>query len=138
MNEPSSTAEDDLATGVELGQRLVDGIIAHDWERVASCFAPEARFLAVVANDAKPFREHIGGEAAAAAISRWFGDDDVTELVASDVEALADRVRVNYRVHGHNPDDGWYLVEQVVYATPGPDGFQRVNLACSGFRPAPA
>ncbi|HEY8178889.1 MAG TPA: nuclear transport factor 2 family protein [Candidatus Limnocylindria bacterium] len=137
MTDSASVPAGDLATGVELGHRLVDGIIAHDWELVASCFAPEARFLAVVANDTKPFREHVGGEAAAAAISRWFGDDDVTELVASEVEAMADRVRVSYRVHGHNPEDGWYLVEQMVYATPGPDGFQRVNLACSGFRPAP-
>ena len=34
----------------------------------------------------------------------------------------------------HEPN-GWYLVEQLAYATPGEGCFTRMNLACSGFRP---
>jgi hypothetical protein len=54
----------------------------------------------------------------------------------SAVEPLVDRVKIMYRVHEHEPD-GWYVVEQLAYVTPGDGGFARMNLACSGFRPVP-
>ena len=130
------TVKDEAPSAIELGRRFVKSIVAHDWQGVASCFAPDARFLAVVANETTPFREKIGGDAAAEQISRWFGDADVTELVSSEVEPMADRIKIVYRIHEHEPD-GWYLVEQLAYATPGEGGFVRMNLACSGFRPAP-
>lgn len=121
---------------VAVGHRFVDAIVPHDWDAVAACFAPDARFLAVVANDERPFREKIGGEAAAEQIAKWFGDADVTELVASEVDPMIDRVRIMYRVHEHEPE-GWFVVEQLAYVTPGDGGFARMNLACSGFRPVP-
>jgi hypothetical protein len=122
---------------VALGHRFVDAIVAHDWDAVASCFGPGARFLAVVANEEHPFREKSGGEEAAAQVARWFGDADVTELMAREVEPMVDRVRIMYRIHEHEPD-GWYVVEQLAYVTPGDGGFSRMNLACSGFRPVPS
>ncbi len=123
------------ADGVALGHRYVEAIVAHDWEAVAACFAPDARFVAVVPKE-RPFREKAGREEAAGLIRGWFGDADVTELVTSEVEPLADRIRIAYRIHEHEPD-GWYLVEQVAYATIGEEGFADMNLACSGFRSVP-
>lgn len=79
---------------IELGHRFVDAIVAHDWEGVAACFGPGAEFRAVVPNAERPFREHAGGEAAAAQIQKWFGDADVTELLESTIEQVADRVRI--------------------------------------------
>jgi hypothetical protein len=124
-----------LTATVELRHRFVAAIVAHDWDAVAACFVPGAEFRAVVPNAQRPFREHTGGEAAAAQIRKWFGDADVTELVESEVEPIADRVRISYRIHEHEPD-GWYDVEQVAFVTPGEGGFEKMNLACSGFRPA--
>ena len=121
--------------GVALGHRFLEAILAHDWEGVAACFAPDARLVAVVPKE-RPFREKAGREQAAGLIQAWFGDADVTELVSSEVEPLADRIRIAYRIHEHEPD-GWYLVEQVAYATVGEDAFTDMNLACSGFRPVP-
>ena len=121
--------------GVELGRRFVDSIVGHDWDALAACFTEDARFSAVVPKD-NAFRDRAGQEAAARQLQAWFGDADVTELVASEVEAVADRVRILYRIHEHEPD-GWYLVEQVAYATAGPRGFTEMNLACSGFRSVP-
>ena len=46
----------------------------------------DAGFLAVIANERTPFREKIGGQAAAEQIAQWFGDADVTELMDSSVE----------------------------------------------------
>ena len=121
--------------GVALGRRYIEAIVAHDWAGVAACFAPDARFVAVVPKE-RPFREKAGRDDAAGLIRAWFGDADVTELVSSEVEPLADRIRIAYRIHEHEPD-GWYLVEQVAYATVSEDGFADMNLACSGFRSVP-
>ncbi|HLA65077.1 MAG TPA: hypothetical protein VK600_00680 [Candidatus Saccharimonadales bacterium] len=124
-----------LTATIDLGHRFVEAIVAHDWEAVAACFEPSAEFRAVVPNAQRPFREHTGGEAAAGQIQKWFGDADVTELMESEVDQIADRVRITYRIHEHEPD-GWYDVEQVAFVTPGEAGFEQMNLVCSGFRPA--
>jgi hypothetical protein len=136
VSRRSAATSSPLDATVALGHRFVDGIVSHDWDAVASCFAPDARFRAVVANERTPFREKIGGSAAAEQIAKWFGDADITELVSREVDAMADRVRIVYRIHEHEPD-GWYLVEQLAYVTPGEDGFALMNLACSGFRSVP-
>ena len=128
-------AVDQVSAQVTLGRRFVDAIVAHDWDGLAACFAPDARLVAVVPKE-NPFRERSGREAAAGQLRAWFGDADVTELLDSEVRPMADRVRIVYRIHEHEPD-GWYLVEQVAYATVGPEGFADMNLACSGFRPVP-
>ena len=122
----------EASPGVALGRRFIDAIVAHDWDGLAACFAPEVRFTAVVPRD-NAFRERVGPEAAAKQLQGWFGDADVTELVSSEVEPMADRVKISYRIHEHEPD-GWYLVEQVAYADVGDAGFTAMNLACSGFR----
>lgn len=129
--EPTAGAID----GVALGRRFVELIVAHDWEALAGCFAPDARFTAVIPKD-NAFRDRAGREAAARQLQAWFGDADVTELLSSEVEPLAGRVRIVYRIHEHEPD-GWYLVEQIAYATVGTEGFSEMNLACSGFRSVP-
>ena len=118
---------------LDLGRRLIDGIVAHDWPAIADCFEPDARLRAVVPKE-NPFRDRVGAEEAADQLRRWFGDADVTELVSSSVEPMGDRVRVAYRIHEHEPD-GWYLVEQQAYLTPGAHGIAFMNLVCSGFRP---
>jgi hypothetical protein len=120
---------------VELGRRFVESIVNHDWDGLAACFTDDARFTAVVPKE-NAFRDRAGREAAARQLQAWFGDADVTELVSSEVEAFADRVRIVYRIHEHE-SDGWYVVEQVAYATAGPGGFTAMNLACSGFRSVP-
>ena len=126
---------DPAVDGVSLGRRFIAAIVAHDWDGLAACFAPDARLVAVVPK-ARPFREKAGREEAAGLIRAWFGDADVTELVSGEVEPLADRIRIAYRVHEHEPE-GWYIVEQVAYATLGDGGIVDMNLTCSGFRPVP-
>jgi SnoaL-like protein len=125
----------ETSPGVALGRRFIEAIVAHDWDGLAACFAADARFTAVVPRD-NAFRERIGPEAAAKQLQGWFGDADVTELISSEVEPVADRVKISYRIHEHEPD-GWYLVEQVAYADIGDAGFTAMNLACSGFRSVP-
>jgi len=118
-----------------LGHRFVAAIVDHDWDALEACFAIEVRFTAVIPKE-NAFRDRAGGEAARRQLQAWFGDADVTELVESEVSPLADRLRILYRIHEHEPD-GWYLVEQVAYATVRDGHFVDMNLACSGFRPVP-
>jgi len=125
-----------LAAAMVLGRAFVDAIVAHDWPTIAACFEPGSIFLAVTPSR-KPFKEHDGGEAAADQIRHWFGDADITELVSSTIEPMQDRVHVAYRIHEHEPD-GWYLVEQHAFITPGSTGIAAMHLLCSGFRPVPA
>jgi hypothetical protein len=118
---------------LDLGRRLIDGIVAHDWQAITDCFEPDARLRAVVPKES-PFRDRVGAEEAAEQLRRWFGDADVTELMSSTIEPMEDRVRVAYRIHEHEPD-GWYVVEQQAYLTAGAHGIAFMNLVCSGFRP---
>ena len=117
------------------GERFVAAIVAHDWVSIASCFEPDALFHAVTPTK-RPYREHVGGAAIADQMRAWFGDADITELVSSAVEPLVDRIVIRYFIHEHEPD-GWYLVEQTAYATPGERAFAAMDLLCSGFRPVP-
>jgi len=126
---------DSVGDAMHLGEILVEAIVAHDWDRIAALFEVDARFRAVVPQDT-PFRDRTGPAEVAAQFRRWFGDADVTELVTSSVEPMEDRLRVSYRIHEHEPD-GWYVVEQQAYITPGERGIAFLNLVCSGFRPVP-
>ena len=127
----ATVGEEALATG----RVFIEAIVAHDWDRIAACFEPDGLFRGLIPK-ATPMRERTGGEAAAAQMRAWFGDADVTELLDSTVEAMGDRVHLAYRIHEHEPD-GWYLVEQQAYITPGEHGIRYMNLLCSGFRSVP-
>ena len=126
----------EAAPDLSLGHRFLRAITLRDWQGLERCFAPDATFRAVIPGKT-PFREHQGGAAAAGQVSAWFKDGDVHEVLESDVGAIADRVRVRYRVRNHEPE-GWFLVEQQAYLTLGPQGIEACNLICSGFRPVAA
>lgn len=125
----------ETAAAEALGREFIAAIETRDWERLAACFAPDVVFRAVVPSEV-PFREHGGPEAAARQIARWFSDADVHRLVDSQVDVLADRLHIRYRIHGRE-DGEWFLVEQQAFATLGLIGIRYLNLVCSGFRPAP-
>ena len=119
-----------------LGREFVAAVEGRDWARLAACLSGDVIFRAVVPNETKPFREHVGPEAAAAQIARWFDDGDIHQLLESRVELVADSLHVSYRVR--NREEGqWYLVEQHLFATLAGDRIGNVNLVCSGFREVP-
>ncbi len=121
----------DGTDALALGRRFVNALTSHDWEDLAACFSEGAGFRALVPSPANPIRDWIGRADAAGQLQRWFEDSHVTELVASTVEMVGDRLHVAYRIQGHEPD-GWYLIEQQTFITPGPSGIADLNLVCSG------
>ena len=126
----------DAAMADAIGREIVAAVEVRDWARLASCMSTDVVFRALIPNETKPYREHIGPDAAAAQIARWFGDGDIHELQASTVETVADRLHVRYRVR--NREDGtWFLVEQHLFATLSGDRISHADLLCSGFREVP-
>ena len=122
-----------MSTDPSLGQRFLRSIAERDWDALASCFAADATFHAIIGRP-KPFREKQGREAIAEQIRAWFQDGDVHELLDSDVAVMVDQLYVRYRIR--NREQGtWYLVEQHAFLRPGPDGVTRCDLLCSGFLP---
>jgi len=126
----------DVDRGIATGRTFVDSIVRRDWDGLARCFEPDATFQAVTPN-AKPFRNRSGREAAGRQLQAWFGDADVTELVSCTIEPIEGRIHVGYRIHEHEPD-GWYLVEQHAFFTPGTTGIAAMSLVCSGLISVPA
>jgi len=119
-----------------IGQTFVDSIVRRDWDRLAACFEADSTFRAVTPNE-NAFRDRAGRDAAAKQLRAWFGDADVTELVSCTVEPIEQRIHVGYRIHEHEPD-GWYVVEQHAFFTPGTTGIAAMSLVCSGFIRVPA
>jgi TusA-related sulfurtransferase len=142
--EPARTAVDarsEAATGGArrspetlgpIARAWVDAIPAHDFAALEPLLAPNVAFRALVP---KGLREAATSDGAIAWIERWFGDADTAQLEAADDGTIADRTWFTYRFHVHEPT-GWSMVEQQVYATVVDGRVERLDLLCSGFRPA--
>ena len=81
-----------------------------------------------------PLRERTGARDAASQLAAWFGDTDPLELVESQVEPVAGKIRVSYRLRSFE-EGAWYLVEQYAFCEISGRGIERMHLACSGFEP---
>ncbi len=124
----------DSREAVEAGNHFIDAVVAQDWAALAALFAPDAVFRAVVPSEERPFREKVGGSESADQLRAWFGDADQVEVLDREVERVVDRVKIRYRIRGHE-STGWFVVEQLAFASLANGRFERMNLTCSGFRP---
>jgi hypothetical protein len=120
-----------VSDGEALGHELVSALAAQDWTRLERCFASDARLFAAVPSQ-KPLRERAGAREAAAQLAAWFGDGAPLELISSQVESVAGKIRVSYRFRSFE-EGAWHLVEQQAFCEIGSNGIERVHLACSGF-----
>jgi hypothetical protein len=120
---------DDVAVVSELR----DGIASRDSGRIAACFTPEARLRALTPSR---LREETGPEAIAARYAAWLDGLDPFAVTSSDVERVADRIRLRYRFRGRDPENGWQENEHTAYATVVDGRIAALNLSCAGFRPA--
>lgn len=112
---------------------FVDALARRDFDAIGDCFSPAARMRALVP---QRLRDETGPGAIAERFRFWYADLGEFELVESEVDAIADRVRIRYRVRGVDPEDGAVVQEQEGYATVDDGRIAAMNLVCSGFRPA--
>jgi SnoaL-like domain len=122
-----------VASAELLAQEFVDALAAQDWQRVEACFAPDARLLAAVPNDANPLRDRSGPADATSQLAAWFADGDPLELETSTVEQMiGGKVHIAYRFRSFEAG-AWHVVEQQGFCQIGNEGIERLHLTCSGL-----
>jgi hypothetical protein len=122
-------------TSVDVAEEFVDALAARDFARLERSLAPDVDFHAVVPGTGS-FREQSGAEATANQFRSWFSDAEPLELLHSSVEPVADKLRLTYRFAAFE-EQQWHIVEQQGYALVGDRGIEKLDVACSGFRPVP-
>jgi hypothetical protein len=114
---------------------LLEGLATQDFSRIAATLDDDAHLTALVPSGLKQWD---GPEQITATFRRWFGDVDEFEFVDAVVGEVGPRLHLRWRVRVQAPrfGDGWFVVEQQVYADTGPDGrIEHLFLLCSGFCP---
>lgn len=124
-----------MSADARIGKTLLAAIRARDYEAIASCFAPDASLRVLTPG---PLREFTGPDEAAARFRYWLEPLAGLELLESDVDVIADRVRIRYRFRGRDPEKGWQLNEHTAYATTEDGRIAAMNVTCTGFRPTSA
>src|SRR5215218_2097611 len=112
---------------------FLEGLATQDFRRLAATLADDATLTALVPTGLK---EWHGPEAIEATFRRWFGDVLDFELVDAVVGEVGSRLHLRWRVRvrAERFGEGWFVVEQQVYADAGADGrLSRMSLLCSGF-----
>jgi SnoaL-like domain len=123
-------------TPAALGEEFVAALASRDFDRLERTFAPEIDFHAVVPGTGS-FREQAGAEATADQFQKWFGECDPLDVLESSVTPIVDKLRIDYRLAAFE-EGAWNVVEQTAYAKIGEHGIEKLDLACSGFRPVEA
>jgi TusA-related sulfurtransferase len=126
---PPPSAVDDVATG--LGRAFVDAIVAGDFDRLETLFAPDVRFRALIPRECQ---EASTAAEARALVEDWFSETDPRELLGSTVDLVGDRLTMGYRLELKVSGER-RTVEQHVAAAVDGTSLRDVALVCSGFRP---
>lgn len=116
----------------EVAERFLDALSRRDFAALAATFAEDGRLRGLVP---RALRQAEGRDAVAERFAFW-NDGDDWELLDSDVEPVADLLRIRWRVRSIDPEAGLVTVEQTAYVEIGDRGIVRMNLVCSGERPA--
>jgi len=122
-----------IRSQVPVADALLVALGSQDFVRLADLFEQDAVLNAVLPDG---LHEWTGPERITAAFHRWFGVVDQCELIATDVALHGPRLQMRWRarVSGAHFGTTPYVVEQHVYADPGPTGrIQTMSMLCSGF-----
>lgn len=112
---------------------FLEGLAAQDFDRIAATLDDDAHLTALVPSG---FRQWHGPEEIGATLRRWFGDVDDFDLADTSAGEVGQRMHLRWRarVRAAQLGEGWFVVEQQVYADTGPDGrIAQLFLLCSGF-----
>ncbi len=114
-------------------ERFLQALEERDFDRIASCFTPDAQLRALVPT---ALREDEGSAAVAERFRFWL--DELTDFAVTESAAneFADRVHLRYRMRGIDPEDGAVMCEQHAYLTVENGAISAMNLVCSGWLPA--
>ncbi len=114
---------------------FLEGLAGQDFDRLASTLDDNATLSALVPLG---LREAHGPDEIRATFARWFGDTDDYDVVEAVVGEVGSRLHLRWRMRlrAARLGDGWFVVEQQVYADTTTDGrITRMSLLCSGYCP---
>ncbi|MET0458969.1 MAG: nuclear transport factor 2 family protein [Ilumatobacteraceae bacterium] len=118
---------------VPVTDALLGSLARRDFDQLAAVLEPDVVLRALLPGG---FHEWTGPERVTEAFGRWFGRVDEFELVAATVGVHGPRLQLSWRarVRGGRFGDAPFVVNQHVYADPGPTGrIQTMAMLCSGF-----
>ncbi len=126
-----ATISGDLAATNAVGDQFLSALTVLDFMSMAACFSEDATFRALLP---RGLQHALGGEDSISHFQQWFGTADSIELLKSELDAVAGRQHLSWRmrVHGHL---GTRLIEQQAFATVEDGRFTKFDLLCTGFMP---
>jgi TusA-related sulfurtransferase len=116
---------------MRLGHAFVEAIVAGDFDRLETLFAPDVRFRAIIPHE---YQDASTASGAREIVEGWFGDTTQRELLGSTVEMVGDRLALGYRLELMEAGER-HIVEQRVAANVNGGRIRDLALLCSGFRP---
>lgn len=123
--------EEGISRLAEKTKAFVEALGRREFGTVQECFDPEVRFRALVPPG---LRNAVEASGAVEHLQSWFGGADHFEMLRSEVESTADKVRFRYQIRLHD-ENRWSVIDQSGY-TKGTERIESLDLVCSGFRPA--
>jgi hypothetical protein len=125
----TSPADRELTVGDVFLAHLASG----DFERLAEIFEPDVELHALLPGG---LRQRRGPELVIDSFVGWFGNVDHYEILSAAAGNAGPRLSLRWRARvsgGRFPDED-FVVEQQLYADPGPTGrIQALAMLCSGF-----
>jgi hypothetical protein len=117
----------------ETAGRFLEAFSARDLDRLVATLMPDVRMLANLPRGAV---EYSGPDEVRAAFHRWFVDVDRFELLDAGIGEVGTRLHLRWRarVQAERLGEGWFEVEQQVYAdVDASRRFNQLRLLCSGY-----
>lgn len=137
--QPGMEPQDDATSGGSASTNappilgaFVERLATRDFEGLAARLDPDVHLRAIVPSGPE---EQVARLAAVRRFTAWFGGALRFELVDRRIEPFVDRWLVTYRIE-LDEGDGPRLVEQHLFCDLGAELIERIDLLCSGFRPA--
>ncbi|MGH9042948.1 MAG: nuclear transport factor 2 family protein [Acidimicrobiia bacterium] len=121
-------------TAAPVGARLMEALVAKDFDRAESLLAPDIEFKGYTPT--KGFFELSGSDAVMGLYHEWYEADSVLDYV--DTEEVVDRHRVGYRIRWTSPESDPYVFAQQAFYDVAGDRITHLQLVCSGDRPLPS
>lgn len=119
------------STALIVGKRFLATLAARDFERLEDCFQADVSFRALVPSGV---REGIGPQMTVAWLRRWFEEADLFDMQRMNVDMVADRLHITYRIRLRK-EGLMQVIEQQAYCVVVDGRLTVMNLLCSGFRP---
>lgn len=136
----TTTAPTGTSTPVDVPRFTVAGafleaLAEQDFAGIAATVSSTAGLRALLPSGLKEWsgREQIG-----AAFARWFGDTEQFQLLEAVIGDVGPRLHLHWRLRlrAARLGDGWFVVEQQVYADTDRHGLiSQIRLLCSGYCP---